>query len=242
MGSMDEFAALAARIVEAVDDARGCLIVSRDAMVLAAYPAKSETEITGSLTRFLSLGPATRGFVELEEEIWCHVRHDSCSAFVVTGPAARPGLVIAQLDRALDRFDDAERLARPTEGRHEPAPRLPASDRSTVPTVVIEHREPRSSAAPSAAGDRHLMLPDVDAPPPPPSPASGEGDGVRAGHPVAGPARASEPPPKPPSSEPEVPESDRVGRPTEEEDDVDQAEIAREFAGLLQDPGGLADW
>lgn len=237
---MDDFAALAARIVDDVDDVRGSLIVSRDAMVLAACPETSEAETTGCLTGFLGLGSARRGFVELEHETWCYVRHDACAAFVVTGPTSRPGLVIAQLDRALDRFEGAGPGARRTETGSIGAAPSPARG-SPVPTLVIEHRDESGAAAPPPGGNGRLDLPDVGSQPAGPtseeriarSPATSS---LRDGEPVPG---------HPPSAshEREELQVERSGdRATKGEDEVDEAELAKEFAGLLQDRGGLADW
>jgi hypothetical protein len=240
---MDDFSALAARIVDVVDDVRGCLVLSRDAMVLAACPETSEAETTASMTRFLGLGGARRGFLELEDETWCYVRHDACAAFVVTGPASRPGLVIAQLDRALDRFDGAGLGAGETGTRsvRAAAPRAPGSP---VPTLVIAHRDEPDAAGPPSGPSRRLERPDVRPQPARPSSAS-----AAAG--IAPPA-AMRPigDGEPPSGQPISTSRERDGqqvershdRSTKGEDEVDEAEIAKEFAGLLQDRGSLADW
>jgi hypothetical protein len=233
---MDDFAALAARIADVVDDVRGCLIVSRDAMVLAAYPETSEAETTGSLTAFLGLGVARRGFLELEHETWCFARHDACAAFVVTGPGSRPGLVIAQLDRALDRFDGAEALR--TETSSGRAARPPAQG-SPLPTLMIAHRD-EPDAASLIRASRRLELPDVE-----PDQAAPTPEGIARSAPTrsigdAGPGSGQR---TPQSREQEGPKVERsVDRSTSGEDQVDEAEIAKEFAGLLQDRGSLADW
>ena len=214
---MDDFSALAARIADVVDDVRGCLVLSRDAMVLAACPETSEAETTVSMTRFLGLGGARRGFLELEDETWCYVQHDACAAFVVTGPASRPGLVIAQLDRALDRFDGAGLGAGET-GTHSVRAAAPPAPGSPVPTLVIAHRNEPDAAAPPSGPSRRLERPDVR--------------------------------PEPPSGQPISTSRERDGqqverspdRSTKGEDEVDEAEIAKEFAGLLQDRSSLADW
>ena len=39
---MDEYAALAQRVVLTMDDVRGCLVLSRDGMVLGDYPEEDE--------------------------------------------------------------------------------------------------------------------------------------------------------------------------------------------------------
>ena len=38
---MDEYSALAQRVVRTMDDVRGCLILSRDGLVLGAYPEET---------------------------------------------------------------------------------------------------------------------------------------------------------------------------------------------------------
>src|SRR2546422_235594 len=59
---MDEYAALAQRVVLTMDDVRGCLVLSRDGMVLGAYPEEDEQAFKPAWLKFVHVGEARRGF------------------------------------------------------------------------------------------------------------------------------------------------------------------------------------
>ena len=63
---MDEFAALAQRVVLTMDDVRGCLVLSRDGLVLGAFPEDQEAELKPAWLRFVHVGEARKGFVARE--------------------------------------------------------------------------------------------------------------------------------------------------------------------------------
>ena len=63
---MDEFAALAQRVVLTMDDVRGCLVLSRDGLVLGAFPEDQEAELKPAWLRFVHVGEARKGFVEFQ--------------------------------------------------------------------------------------------------------------------------------------------------------------------------------
>ena len=46
-------------------DVRGCLILSRDGLVLGAHPAESERTTTRAWIRFASIGDPERGFAQI---------------------------------------------------------------------------------------------------------------------------------------------------------------------------------
>ena len=58
---MDEFAALAQRVVLTMDDVRGCLVLSRDGLVLGAFPEDQEAELKPAWLRFVHVGEARKG-------------------------------------------------------------------------------------------------------------------------------------------------------------------------------------
>jgi hypothetical protein len=222
---MDDFNALAARMAGVVDDVRGCLIVSRDAMVLGAYPEDAETALKPAWLRFCALGDAERGFVHIGAELWSFARRGRHAAFVVTGAATRPGLVLDHIDQALALADEARS---DRGGLKLPEAATPAR---TTPTT-----EPRPAGDPSAARSPSIIAGRLS---------------ERAGTTSPGsppPERRDTEPGKPspeavtPSPQPAPARSSvwatREGEPGE---DVDRAELAREFSGLLQQGERPAD-
>ena len=98
---MEDFNALASSLAQGVGDVRGCLILSRDGLVLGAHPAKAEGVTTPAWVRFASIGDPERGFAQFGMETWCYVRRGPYAGFALVGPGARPGLVIDHMDQVL---------------------------------------------------------------------------------------------------------------------------------------------
>ena len=98
---MDEFAALAQRVVLTMDDVRGCLVLSRDGLVLGAFPEDQEAELKPAWLRFVNVGEARKGFVEFSDQLWAFVHRGPYAAFVVTGTSVRPGVMLDQLEQAV---------------------------------------------------------------------------------------------------------------------------------------------
>ena len=99
---MDEYAALAQRVVLTMGDVHGCLVLSRDGLVLAAFPEESEDALLKpAWLRFVAMGEVRRSFVEFGDQIWGFVHRGPYAAFVVAGVAVRPGIVLDQLEQAL---------------------------------------------------------------------------------------------------------------------------------------------
>jgi hypothetical protein len=97
---MDDYSALAYRIAGGVADVRGCLILSRDGLILGSYP-DDETAVKPAWVRFASLGDPERSFVEFGDQVWVYVRRPAYGAFAVANAGIRPGLVIDQLENIL---------------------------------------------------------------------------------------------------------------------------------------------
>jgi len=97
---MDDYSALAYRIAGGVADVRGCLILSRDGLILGSYP-DDETAVKPAWVRFASLGDPERSFVEFGDQVWVYVRRPAYGAFAVANAGVRPGLVIDQLEGIL---------------------------------------------------------------------------------------------------------------------------------------------
>ena len=98
---MDEYAALAQRVVLTMDDVRGCLVLSRDGMILGAYPEEDEHAFKPAWLTFAHVGEARRGFVEFSDQMWAYVHRGPYAAFVIAGTGVRPGVLLDQLEQAV---------------------------------------------------------------------------------------------------------------------------------------------
>ncbi len=98
---MEEFSALAARVAASVGELRGCLILSRDGLVLGAFPQGEEGLVKPAWLKFAAIGEPERGFVEFGDEIWTYVRRGPYAAFALSAQGVRPGLIIDQLEQIL---------------------------------------------------------------------------------------------------------------------------------------------
>jgi len=98
---MEEFSALAARVAASVGELRGCLILSRDGLVLGSFPSDQEGLVKPAWLRFAAIGEPERGFVEFGDEIWTYVRRGPYAAFALSAQGVRPGLIIDQLEQML---------------------------------------------------------------------------------------------------------------------------------------------
>ncbi len=249
---MDDLGALAETLTAGVGDARGSLILSRDGLVLGAYPVEAEGLVKPAWVRFASLGEPERGFVQFGTEIWSFVRRGPYAAFVVTGIGVRPGLVIDQIEQVLLAAEVA-RANREVTTTPEPAPppAMPLSKprtplhpepRPTDPSVVVEVREPpRGEGAggppppppdPPATDERQIWTPGTPLDDPDGSGASG------AEEPLAeeGPAR-----PRAAPAKGSVWATREAPRGDEGEEEVDRFSLAREFSQLLQEDPNAAD-
>jgi hypothetical protein len=103
---MDDYSALAYRIAGGVADVRGCLILSRDGLILGSYP-DDETSVKPAWVRFASLGDPERSFVEFGDQVWVYVRRPAYGAFAVTNAGVRPGVVIDQLEGILHSAEES---------------------------------------------------------------------------------------------------------------------------------------
>ena len=225
--TMDDYSALAQRVALGVGDVPGCLILSRDGLVLGSYPHDDESLAKPAWLRFSMLGGVARSFVEFPEQIWVYAHRGSYAAFAVAGPGVRPGLLLDLLDQALVEAEEArtkrdgiklpEAPAAPS-GRPR-TPMHPTTERS-APTLV-----PAAAAPEAAATTTETPALASSAPGPADAPA-----------PAASPA-----PPKqlePPQKRPEPKLAGHTEQP-DDEAEIDRVLLAQEFAGLLQmvDPG-----
>ncbi len=103
-----DFTALASRVA-AMAEVLGCVILSRDGLVLGSFPPNGEQDITPGLLRFAGLGDPDRGFVQFADELWAYVREGSYAAFAVAEAGTRPGILIDHLEQALVVAEEARR-------------------------------------------------------------------------------------------------------------------------------------
>ncbi len=161
---MEDFNALAILLAQGMADARGCLILSRDGLVLGAYPAESERTTTRAWIRFATVGDPERGFVQFGAETWCYVRRAPYAGFAVAGPEERAGLVIDHMEQVLLAAEES----RSRQGG------LPASEvatmapRSEQSYLDLEHppRDPLVIDAPAPVVERASSGDSPDPPPP----------------------------------------------------------------------------
>jgi hypothetical protein len=236
---MNDYSALAQRVSMSIEGVRGCLMLSRDGMVLGAHPeGESETHIRSSWVRFAAVGDPERSYVEYPDQVWAFVRRGSYSAFAVADAGVRPGVLVDLLDQALmvgeqDRARDRDTLRvpeTPVAPSGKPRMRMHKQERPSSPTVPSE--------VTSRAADGH----DPEETPQE-VPVSVEAEPAPA---VPGPQAESEPSEPneeiPVRAEEEAPARDedevRAERPgkREDESEVDRILLAKEFAGLLQVP------
>jgi hypothetical protein len=217
---MTDYSALAQRVSLSIAGIRGCLMLSRDGLILGAHPeGESEEDLRVAWVRFAGVGDPERSYVEFPDQIWAFVRRGSYAAFAVAEIGVRPGVLVDTLERALlsaeqDRVND-----RGTMRVHE-APSAPSGKPRT--SLHVPNRQPAPdpepvivrSEGPDDAGA-------ADAPP---------GDEVT---PTPPPEAADPPAAEPDAPADEVPEA-QEGK--EEESEVDRILLAKEFAGLLQVP------
>jgi hypothetical protein len=246
---MEDLSALAARLAASVGDVRGCLIVSRDGLVIGAHPVDGEAKLKSAWLRFAALGEPDRSFVQFGDEIWCYVRRGAYAAFLVTSVGVRPGLAIDQIEQALLTAEEARSKRESLKAPEAPAapsgkPRTPLhaepsriddpvlirSEPAAVPTAGSSAVQPSQSpvSSPTSASDI-AAEPEVATPV-----ASGPSD--------ADPDASDTPPaPRDPSKggiwarrKDDVREDGR-------EDEIDRVLLAREFSQLLQEDENGAD-
>lgn len=222
---VDDYPLLAQRISVSVPEVRGCLILSRDGMILGAHP-DDESLTKSAWLRFVALGEPERSFVEFADQTWAFVRRGPYAAFAVAAAGVRPGVLIDQLEQVVLTAEEG-RSRRDT---------LRVPDAANAPSG-----KPRTSLHPgggkeggeSKGKDRVTTVPievgvQAAAPERSPSPETGEDppdEGVPDG--------LEEPPATGLKKEPQrLIGSGSEGR--EDETEVDRVLLAKEFFGLLQ--------
>jgi hypothetical protein len=247
---MDDYSALAQRVALTVGDVRGCLVLSRDGLVLGAHP-EDESGIKPAWLKFATLGEPQKSFVEFADQIWAYVHRGPYAAFIVAGTTVRPGVLIDQMEQALLAAEDARTRreplklpdaagapsGKPRTSLHPPAERQQPAEVAAAPNPQDDRRH-WASATPATTGGTAVGTPPpvdggIDGAPPhehqppaaePPLPAAG----------AAGTGAAPEPLVSGLRREPQ--KLVGGGTPTGDQDDgeIDRVLLAKEFSGLLQ--------
>jgi hypothetical protein len=249
---MDDYSGLAARVAAGVGGLRGCLILSRDGLVLGAYPSDDDSVAKPSWLRFAMLGEPERSFVEFGDQVWVYVHRGPYAAFAIADAGVRPGLVMDELEQALMA---AEQSRMKREGMRAPeGAATPAGPRTTLHPTPTARPAPIVVPVAAEAVARTQRAAPTAAPRTSPANAGGsagpqsEAD-QRESAPPAPPA-AKRPPGKP--SGPEAPATEgpkheppklmttpvtpnRGSGEEEEGGEVDRVMLAQEFSGLLQE-------
>src|SRR5438552_7524871 len=106
-----DFTALASRVA-ARAEVHGCLILSRDGLVLGSFPPGGERDVTPAWLRFSGLGEPERGFVTFPGELWAYTVYGDFAAFAVALASARAGIVLDVLEQALMEVQEAHTTRR----------------------------------------------------------------------------------------------------------------------------------
>lgn len=222
---MNDYSALAQRVSMSVTGVRGCLMLSRDGMVLGAHPeGEAESHIRASWVRFAAVGDPERSYVEFPDQIWAFVRRGSYSAFAVADAGVRPGVLVDLLEQAL-------MMGEQDRARHRETMRVP--EMPTAPSG-----KPRTSLHQQAREATASPTPHPSATPPASAEvtasdeAPAEADPFKAGSDPGAPTTGSDPTAQ---ATREAEHPDRAER-REDEPEVDRILLAKEFAGLLQVP------
>ena len=233
---MNDFDALAAVLGAGIADLRGCLILSRDGLVLAGYPDTAEQELKASWIRFAALREPDRGFVQFGNETWSYAVRGPYGSFAVTGIGVRPGIVIDHMEQVLLAAEDAR-------SKGEGVKVSPAQVLSPQAPGASGKRKKRTSLHGDPAPIEEPVVIHAEAPAPqaasgtrPPAAEGGEGPFEDPGEPdpVAGPSSGGHE--EPAGADPAVGPED-----SGEEDEVDRFSLAAEFSRLLQDKRDDAD-
>jgi hypothetical protein len=257
---MSDYSALAQRVSLSIAGIRGCLMLSRDGMVLGAHPeGAAEAGLRAAWVRFAGVGDPERSYIEFPDQIWAFVRRGAYGAFAVADIGVRPGVLVDALEQSLmageqDRANDREMmrlpdapaapsgkprtiLHKPERPSSEPEPMIVPSE---VPAMAAEGSAPVAGpdVAPQAheadgpgSPDREEVAPSSESVPDmEPEAESPDGETPFAE------GDADEPEGSEAPEGPDASEASEALEGKEEESEVDRILLAKEFAGLLQVP------
>ena len=95
-----DFAALAGSI-SSVPGVRASLLLSREGLALAVAPESEESRLVAVWARLAGLGEVEKGFVNVDGGMWVFARRGPFAALALADGAARPGVVLAEIEQAL---------------------------------------------------------------------------------------------------------------------------------------------
>ena len=223
---MSDYSALARRVSSGISGVRGCLMLSRDGMVLGAEPEDVESNLRSDWVRFAALGDPERSYVEFPDRIWAFVRRGGYAAFAVADAEVRPGVLVDLLDQALmageqDRAHDRDTMRVPEAAvakSGKPRTKMHKSERPAPPEPAAT---PAEVTLPAAAESATPVDAEAQAPPAPKERPAASDQAPDSG---------------PTDPAPDGPREGADGAPDGRRDDpeVDRILLAKEFAGLLQ--------
>jgi len=237
---VEDFSALASRIAVGVGEVRGCLILSRDGLVLGSFPPGEEHLVKPAWVRFAAMGDPEKGFVEFADELWVYVRRGPYAAFAVAGTGIRPGLLMEHLEQALLAAEEARSKREAL--RIPDVPPAPSGRPRTSLHKEVRSVAPAPAHAPAAGQEEGRARPTAPAPErtgpgapgaaPPPGPRAEAPSGATEA-PAGSPSRPEDGPPG--ASAPAAADGPGGPRTAEEEAEVDRVLLAQEFSRLLQE-------
>ena len=244
---MDDYSALAQRIAVSVSGVSGALILSRDGLVLGAFPTEDESLAKPAWLKFITLGEPDRSFVEFPDQVWAYVKRGPYAAFATAEAGTRPGVLVDQMEQVLlvaeegrtrrDTLRVPDASAAPT---GKPRTSLhPQGDKAAPAEVAASAEEALVTAEVPADRGGFSKRPGGGAGGDPSDAAPAEDTDDPAVAPAAGPA---DPAPAALKKEPQklvgsVGGPDAVTPPSpafDNEAEVDRVLLAKEFSGLLQ--------
>jgi predicted regulator of Ras-like GTPase activity (Roadblock/LC7/MglB family) len=223
---MDDYSALAQRISVSVSGVTGALILSRDGLVLGAYPNEDESLAKAAWLRFTVLGEPEKSFVEFPDQVWAFVRRGPYGAFVLADVGTRPGVLVDQMEQMLLVAEEG-RSRRDTMRLPDAAsapsgkPRTSLHPSAAKPTPVeVGTRRPEPAEHVAATGGAGAERQEADETPQP---------AVGADDPAAEQDSRSNL-----AEEPRKLAGSGGGQGYDDDAEVDRVLLAKEFSGLLQ--------
>ena len=228
---MDDYSALAQRISVSVGGVSGALILSRDGLVLGAYPTEDESLAKPAWLKFVTLGEPDRSFVEFPDQVWAYVKRGPYAAFATAEAGTRPGILVDQMEQALLVAEEG-RTRRDTL-------RVPDSNAapSGKPRTSLHPQGGKAPAEVTAGVPEQAMS--ADGPPDRRGFSKDPGGAARGGDgpPLVDDAGNSAAPEEAPSALKKKPQKlvgKGGGSGFDEDAEVDRVLLAKEFSGLLQ--------
>lgn len=203
-----DFASLAAQIAADVPGLRGCIIVSRDGLVLGAYPHEGESILRPAWLRFGSMGAVEKGFIQFPGELWVYASHGPYASFATADQTSRPGFVLDQMQQLLASAQESRAAAQqgvtipespvvqqPMAAPAQPPMQAPPVAQPPVAQPPVAQPPAAPPPAPAPVADPGYAQPPQTVPPVPPEP-------VQAPPQAAPPQPATPPAAQPPQPEP----------------------------------------